>query len=156
MTRPHVTERLIGVLIPPPVPRRPPPPAPLPTLPCPARPFGESSVLFDVARLDSSGRLSSRGLVRALCWRVGQRLDVVAVGCSVLVTASATGPYAVTARGEVSVPASARALTGIGSDEPVLLTADPDCGRLVVHPVAAVAALLADLHNGLPGGQHVS
>jgi hypothetical protein len=155
MTRSHVSEQLIGVLIPPTARRRPPPPAPLQTLPNPVRPTGGRAGLFDVARLDTSGRLSSRALVRALGWPAGQRLDVVAGGHSIHVTTSATGPHAVTARGEVSLPAPARALTGISADEPVLLTADPDGGRLVVHPMAAVAALLADIHNGLSAGRHV-
>ena len=100
-------------------------------------------MLFDVARLDPSGRLSTRGLVRALGWRSGQRLDLVAVERSIVVTASTTGPCTVTARGEVSLPAAARAFTGIGCGAPVLLTADTKRGRLVVHPAAVVARLLA-------------
>src|SRR6185369_2508664 len=104
-----------------------------------------SGVLFDIARLDSSGRLSSRGLVRALGWRPGQRLDVTAVGPCITVSASTTGRHNVTARGELSLPAPARALTGIGLDQRVLVTADPARGLLVVRPVAVVARLLKNL-----------
>jgi hypothetical protein len=99
-------------------------------------------VLFGVARLDPSGRLSTHGLVRAVGWRSGQRLDLVAVERSIVVTASTTGPCMVITRGEVSLPAAARAWTGIGSGAPVLLTADTTRGRLAVHSAAVVARLL--------------
>jgi bifunctional DNA-binding transcriptional regulator/antitoxin component of YhaV-PrlF toxin-antitoxin module len=155
MTRPPTREHLIGVLLPPTLPQDPPSPAPLATLPIATRPSGTGNVLFDVARLDSSGRLSTRAVVRALGWRAGQRLDVVAVGGRMVVTASATGRHTVTGRGEVSVPAATRALSGIGPDESVLLTADTTRGLLVVHPAASMARLLADLHTGLPGGKRV-
>jgi hypothetical protein len=84
--------------------------------------------------------------VRALGWRAGQRLDIAAAGRSIVITASATSRHKVTVRGEVSVPASTRALTGIGRDESVLLTADATRGMLVVHPMAVVAGVLADPH----------
>jgi hypothetical protein len=143
-TRTHTGEQLIGCLIPPSIPRRPPRPAPLATLPGAAA--GSDRVLIDVARLDQSGRLSTRALVRALGWRAGQRLDITAARRSIVITASAASRHKLTARGEVSVPAPTRALTGIGRDESVLLAADATRGVLVVHPMAVVAALLANPH----------
>jgi len=108
--------------------------------------------LFDVARLDPSGRLSSRGLVAALGWRPGRQLAVDVVEHRIIVTASDTGQHTLTARGELSLPAAARALTGIGPDQRVLVTADPAGGLLVVHPEAVVARLLARLDADLRGG----
>ena len=124
------------------------------TLPARPRPSGPVT-LFDVTRLDQSGRLSGRALVRALGWRAGQRLDITVAGASIVVTASPAGRYALTARGELALPASARALSGIRSGEPVLLTADPTHGQLMMYPATAVAALLADLYTGAPAGEHV-
>lgn len=152
MTRPISGEQLIGVLIPPSMPRRLPSPPPLATLPTTARAKGAGDVSFDVARLDSSGRLSSRELIRALGWPAGQRLNVAVVDGRILVTPSTTGRHAVTARGEVSVPAQARALSGIGLDERVLMTADLTGGLLMVHPAMSVARLLSGLHADVPGG----
>jgi bifunctional DNA-binding transcriptional regulator/antitoxin component of YhaV-PrlF toxin-antitoxin module len=152
----HLTgEQLIGVLVPPSVPRPPPSPPPLPTLPADARLPGSGDVVFDVACLDSSGRLSSRRLVRALGWRAGQRVDVAVVGPRIVVTASITGRTTVTGRGEVSVPAPSRVLSGIGPDERVLLTADPTRGVMVLHPAAWVARLLAAQPTDMPGGDDV-
>ena len=124
----------------------------MPTLPTDRRRGSAHSGLIDVARLDPSGRLSTRRLVRALRWRAGQRLDVAASGGVIVVAASATGRHTLTARGEVSLPSQARAMTGIGGAEAVLLAADPDCGLLVVYPVAAVVGLLNDLRTGRAGG----
>ena len=120
MTRPTTGEQLIGIVIPPAVPRRPPPPSPLPTLPSAPRP-SVSGVLFDVARLDSSGRLSSRP--RAGTGLAARRqLDVDVVEHRVVITASDTGRHTLTARGGLSLPAPARALSGIGPDQRVLVT----------------------------------
>jgi len=63
---PQTGERLIGVLIPPTIPRRPPPPQPMTALPARRHPSELGQILLDVARLDPSGRLSTRALVRAL------------------------------------------------------------------------------------------
>lgn len=64
-------ERLIGALVPALVGDRPRPvPAPLPMLPTRRLPRG-CEMLLDVAQLDRSGRVSARGLLRALEWRAG-------------------------------------------------------------------------------------
>ena len=139
------------MLVPPVVPRSPPPPVPLPRLPHPAT---AHDVIVDVARLDPSGRLSTRRLMRVLGWRAGQRLDVDVIGFCIVVTASTTGRHVLTARNEVCLPAASRALASIDRDEPVLLTADPRLGRLIVRPTAAVARMLAELHIGPPAGGH--
>ena len=73
--------------------------------------------LFDVTRLDQSGRLSGRALVRALGWRAGQRLDITVAGTSI-----------------------------IGPHQPAVLIADLARNPLlVVHPAAVVARMLAEL-----------
>ena len=77
-------------------------------------------------------------------------------GPCITVSASSTGRHTVTARGELSLPAPARALTGIGPDQRVLVTADPARGLLVVHPEAVVARLLATLDAELWGGGRAS
>ena len=52
MTRPHTGERLIGVLVPPVVPRRPSPQVPLARLPHHRHPANADDLIVDVARLD--------------------------------------------------------------------------------------------------------
>jgi bifunctional DNA-binding transcriptional regulator/antitoxin component of YhaV-PrlF toxin-antitoxin module len=154
MTGSHSGERLIGVLVPPSTPRRPPPPVPLARLPHRPHPPDRDEVLVDVARLDSSGRLSSRALMRALGWRAGQRIDIAVADHAIVVNASTTGRHMVTAQGEVSLPAPARAMAGLDRDKPVLLIADAGYGQLIVHPLTMVVRMLINLHIGRPDGGH--
>jgi hypothetical protein len=109
-------------------------------------------VLLDVARLDRSGRLSARALLRALAWTASHRVDIDVCDAAIVVTASATGRHAVDRRGDLALPAAARHLCGIDTDQPVVLVAYPAAGLLVVHPVATVARLLAGLHHRLAVG----
>ncbi|MEU8819365.1 hypothetical protein [Actinoplanes sp. NPDC048796] len=151
------SEQLIGALIPPAL-QRPPPAAPLiPALPPGlALPIGAdaTSVLLDMARLDASGRFSARRLLRALDWPPGHRVDAVVIGDAVVVTSSATGRQSVGSRGELAVPAAARALAGIGDDGQVVLAALLDHGVLVAHAQAVVTRLLLEHYTELADEQH--
>jgi hypothetical protein len=138
-------EQLIGALIPPAT-RRVPPAAPfVPALPpgleAPAD-AGAEAFLLDMARLDVSGRFSARRLLRALDWPPGHRVDAAVTGDAVVFAGSATGRHSVGSRGELAVPAAARALAAIG-DGHVVLAAVLDHDVLVVHAQVVVARLLA-------------
>ena len=47
------------------------------------------ALLLEVARLDRSGRLSARGLLRALGWRAGHRVDIDVVDAAIAITSAA-------------------------------------------------------------------
>jgi hypothetical protein len=138
-------EQLIGALIPPAT-RRVPPVAPLvlalpPGLGVPAD-ADAGALLLDMARLDSSGRFSARRLLRALDWPPGHRVDAAVTGHAVVFAGSPTGRQSVGSRGELAVPAAARALAAIGDDGHVVLAAVLDHDVLVVHAHVVVARLL--------------
>jgi hypothetical protein len=80
-------------------------------------------------------------------------VDIDVRDAAIVVTASAIGRHTVGRRGDIALPAAARHLCGIGTDQPVVLLADSAAGLLVVHPVATVARLLADLHHRLTPGR---
>jgi hypothetical protein len=113
---------------------------------------GPDGVLLDVARLDRSGRMSVRGLLKALGWRAGQKVDVDVVDGAVVFRSTATGRHAIGGRGELVVPAAVRQLCSIHTDQPVLLAAYPPVDLIIIHTVATVARLLADRHLHLLGG----
>jgi hypothetical protein len=77
-----IQEQLIAALLPD-VHAEPPPPSPgpLPALPAPTLPASTETdrLLVGMARLDRSGRLHERRLLRALGWAPGQRLALVLV-----------------------------------------------------------------------------
>jgi hypothetical protein len=145
-------ERLIGMVVPWPLPRPAPSPAVLPVLPARHLPSEPDDVLLDVARLDRSGRLSARILLRALAWTPGHRLEIDVCDAAIVVRSSDAGRHTVDRRGDLALPAAARRMCGIGTDQPVVLVAYPAAGLLVVHPAATVARLLADLHHRLAVG----
>jgi hypothetical protein len=108
-------ELLIDPVVPAPMRRSAPPPvevARLPRSPWPSR-TGEEHPLLAIARPDPSGRLSARGLLRALTWDRGHRLALDDVDGALVVFGSATGPHVVGDRGELVLPAPARHMAGI-------------------------------------------
>jgi hypothetical protein len=111
-------------------------------------------MLLDMARLDASGRFSARRLLRALAWPPGHRVDAVVDGDAVVFAGSRTGRQAVGSRGELAVPAAARALAGIADDGHVVLAAVLERGVLVVHARAVVTRLLLEHYADLAQERH--
>ncbi len=147
-------ERLVDALVPT-APARPVPLAvPLPLLPVLGLPTGSRSgeLLLEMARLDASGRLSARGLLAALQWDAGHRVDVAVVAGVVVIGSAVTGLQAVGGRGELALPAAARRMCGIASGAPVLVVAYPARDLLVVHPAGTVAELLRRWYAEAAGG----
>lgn len=69
-----------------------------------------------------------------------------------LVTAIEHGVLSLTRQGHLRLPAPARRWCGLGAGDRVLLAGDPDQGRLVVHPPAALDAMVGWLHGRALGG----
>jgi hypothetical protein len=142
---PERRERLIWALIPAVV-RRSAPPVPLvaPMLPALGLPSADAGcLLLDMSRLDASGRFCARGLLRALGWGPGHRVDLAVAGDAVVIGGSVTGRQTVGSRSELAVPAAARSLTGLAGDARVVLVAAVGQDVMVVHPQAAIVRLLA-------------
>jgi hypothetical protein len=112
------------------------------------------SLYFGAARMDSSGRVHDRSAVAVLGWLLGDRLTITVVETSVVYHRRVEGVFAMTAKPYVVVPAAVRARCGLGAGSRVLVAADAAQGVLVVHPPAAVAAMLSHFHTQLAGGGH--
>ncbi|HEY2042658.1 MAG TPA: hypothetical protein VGH11_08280 [Jatrophihabitans sp.] len=112
------------------------------------------SLYFGSARVDSSGRIHDRSAVAVLGWLPGDRLMITVVETSVVYHRRAEGVFAMTAKPYVVVPAPVRARCGLLAGSWVLVATDPGQDALVVHPPAAVAAMLSRFHTQLAGGGH--
>jgi hypothetical protein len=143
---PGSPELLIGALIPAAIPRPPPTPAPLPQLPAPRLPAQPDPVL-DIARLDRSGRLSARTLLRDLGWHPGHRVDIDVADGALRVAANPAGRHMLGARGDLALPTSARQLCGIAPGSAVVLAGYPPANLVVIHPASVVARLLHEHHG---------
>ena len=151
-------EQLIGVLIPAPLPGRlRPDPAPLPALPAPDSTADASpdSVLIGVARADRSGRVTERGLLDALGWPAGHRIDVHPHDGMLVITSARAGQQVVGSRGQLPLPASVRQMCAILPGQPLLLAALVSHDLLVIHPASSVTQRLADLHAQVICGRRV-
>jgi hypothetical protein len=146
-SHPPGREQLITALIPGQLHRPDPPTAPIPEL-LAIGSVGEGEVLA-VARLDPSGRVPAAGVLAALGWKPGQRLEITACRTAILITAVETGRHGVGGRSEIALPAAARQWCGIASGTAVLLAALPVRAVLVIHPASAVTRLLRPVHTRL-------
>jgi hypothetical protein len=110
-----------------------------------------------MAALDRSGRIAQHTVVTALSWTPGLRISIRIVR----VAGPAGGPasdavevmevrpdpraeFQLTAAGHVLLPASLRHGCALRTGDRVLLAADPDRGRLLVCPPAALDALIGE------------
>ena len=98
--------------------------------------------MLGMARLDGSGRVHDQTIRTTLDWHPGQRVDITSVHDTIVVYGVSTGLHIVGARGDLTLPAAARAPSGIPANSRVILAAIPSENLLLVHPPATMARLL--------------
>ena len=136
----------------PPVPAEPLHPLPLTSL---HQPFRDTTMLYDVARVDESGRISNRDIIRALGWQPGDKLDVLPALGGIVILASPDGLHTMPAKSCIAIPAAARRLHNIETGDHVLLAAAPEYGIVVIHTRQAINDMLARYHSAFPpAGPH--
>jgi hypothetical protein len=100
-----------------------------------------SGNVYGMTAVDARGRLAERMVIMALGWHAGDLLSVRVAGGAITITTDAEGHVAVSRNGRVHLPADARHACAIDVGDRVLLAAEPQQGRLVVHPVARLDVL---------------
>jgi hypothetical protein len=119
--------------------RRPPPVPALEPVPPPA-----AGVVYAVSAVDKSGRVADRGIVRALGWAPGTRLDIREQAGVIVASAAVGGTGRVDGRGHLRLPLAVRRWCRLAAGDRVLLAADRAMGVLRAYPPAALDRLLAD------------
>jgi hypothetical protein len=148
----HVRERLIGALIPNSLGRREEPTSvSLPTLPALSRldTVVPVSLLVSTCRMDRSGRIHERLLLRELGWKPGDRLDKDTIQSMILIANTPTGLHGIDDRGAIKLPATLRRLCNITYGPPLVLAAAVPEQVMVVHPGIVVADILAKHYTQL-------
>jgi hypothetical protein len=107
-----------------------------------------------MARIDRSGRLHERPLLRALGWTPRHRLTLDVVHGLIVAQPAPTGHHVLDGRGALHLPAAARCACGIRPGPPVVLAASIPEQTLVIHPVTIGAGLLATHYANLLGAHH--
>jgi len=148
----HAQERLIGALIPDALgPRTDSIPAPMPVLPALSRldHVAPVSLLVSTCRMDRSGRIHERLLLRELDWEPGDRVDMDTIHGMILIANTPTGLHTIDDRGAIKLPATLRRLCNIIYGPPLVLAAAVPEQVMVVHPGIVVADMLASHYTHL-------
>ncbi len=127
-----------------PAPSQPPSPLPLTGLHWLPR---DTSLLYDIGRVDGSGRIASNDIVSALNWTPGSKLDVILTPQSIVLRAASDGLFSVPQRPCIVIPSHARRPHGIKPGDHVLIAAAPDHGLVIVYPLSALDEMISRYHS---------
>jgi len=114
----------------------------------------DTTMLYGVGRVDASGRVSNRDIVRALGWQPGDKLEVIPAPGGIVIFSSAHGLLSVPFKSHIVIPAAARRLHNIKAGDHVLLAAAPEYGIVIVHTRQAMNEMLARYHSSFPPPGH--
>ena len=147
-SRPQATAQGIvaSLVLPPTRPALAPPASPLPPTGLHQLPR-DASMLYDIGRVDGSGRLTSNGIINALRWHHGSNLDVILTSRSIVIRAAPDGLFSVPRRPCIIIPAHARRPHGIKPGDQVLIAAAPDYGLVLVYPLSALDEMISRYHS---------
>jgi hypothetical protein len=115
----------------------------------------DSSLYCAIASVDDSGRVLDVGVVGAMGWEPGCRLESSIRGSFLLVARSLAGETVLSTKRRFVIPVGFRRRCGIVSNDRVLLAAAPACGFVLVHTMDTLGEMLVMHHlvmNGEVGG----
>jgi bifunctional DNA-binding transcriptional regulator/antitoxin component of YhaV-PrlF toxin-antitoxin module len=107
---------------------------------------------YGLARIDASGRVADRSILKTLGWCSGDSLVITVVDSAIVVHRDPSGVFAVPAAPYLTLPALVRRRAGVRAGDQLLVAADATCGVLVIHPLAALDTMLVTYHASLLGG----
>jgi AbrB family looped-hinge helix DNA binding protein len=107
----------------------------------------DTSMLYDIGLVDTSGRIGNREIVDALRWRPGDKLETILTQGAIVIRLSAGGLFSVPQRRRIIIPAAARRRHGIRPGDHVLIAAAPDYEIVIVYPLSALDEMIARYHS---------
>jgi bifunctional DNA-binding transcriptional regulator/antitoxin component of YhaV-PrlF toxin-antitoxin module len=137
------------------------PPSPL-AAPQPVRPLPltsldqlprDASMLYDIARIDDSGRIKNHEIIKILGWRAGDKLEMILTQGAIIIRPSPDGHFCIPQRPRIIIPLAARKRHAIGPGDHVLVAAAPDYGVLIVYPVPTLNEMIACYHSTNPASE---
>ncbi len=131
----------------PPAPAEPPGPLPLIDLRQLSR---DTTMLYGTGRVDASGRVANRDIVRALGWQPGDKLEVIPAPGGIVILPAPDGLLRVPLRPCIVIPAAARRARNIETGDHVLLAAAPQHRIVIIHARQAITDMLTRYHSAFP------
>jgi len=107
----------------------------------------DASMLYDIGRVDGSGRVASNDIINALRWRPGSKLDVILTPRTIIIRTAPGGRLRVPPRPCIIIPAHARRPHRISPGDHVLIAAAPEFGLVIVYPLSALDEMISHYHS---------
>ena len=107
----------------------------------------DTSMLYDIGCVDSSGRVASRDIINALRWRPGSTLDVIVTPRTIVIRTAPGGQFRVPQRPCIVIPSHVRRPHDINPGDHVLIAAAPDHGLVIVYPLSALDEMISRYHS---------
>ncbi|MEU7925053.1 hypothetical protein [Micromonospora sp. NPDC049107] len=106
-------------------------------------PIRVRSSLYGMAAVDDRGKIWAQYVLGHLGWEPATVLSLTELSGLLVVRADEGGRYQLTSTGHLRIPSTLRHWCGLEAGARVLLVADPDEERLVIHPPASVDAMIS-------------
>jgi bifunctional DNA-binding transcriptional regulator/antitoxin component of YhaV-PrlF toxin-antitoxin module len=110
----------------------------------------DASMLYDIGRVDASGRVENRNIIEALRWQAGDKLELILAQGAIVIRASSDGHFSVPRRPRIIIPATARQRHAIRPGDHVLVAAAPEYGVLIMYPLSILNEMIASYHSAYP------
>lgn len=107
----------------------------------------DASMLYDIGRVDASGRVACNEIISALRWEPGTRLDVILTPRAIVIRAAPGGLFPTSRRPCILIPSHARRPHGIKPGDHVLIAAAPEHGFVLVYPLSALDDMVSRYHS---------
>jgi hypothetical protein len=107
----------------------------------------DASMLYDIGRVDDSGRVASSDIINALHWRPGSKIDVILAPRTIVIRAAPGGLFSVPRRPCIIIPSHVRRAHDIKPGDHVLIAAAPDHGLVIVYPLSALDEMISRYHS---------
>jgi bifunctional DNA-binding transcriptional regulator/antitoxin component of YhaV-PrlF toxin-antitoxin module len=106
----------------------------------------DTSMLYDIGRVDDSGRVASNDIINALNWRPGSKLDIILTPRTIVIRTAPGGLFSVPRRPRI-IPSHVRRAHDIKPGDHVLIAAAPDHGLVIVYPLSALDEMISRYHS---------
>ena len=106
----------------------------------------DASMLYDIGRVDGSGRVASNDIIDALRWRPGSKVDVILTPRMIVIRTASDGLFSIPRRPCIIIPSHVRRPHGIKPGDHVLIAAAPDYDLLIVYPLSALDEMISRYH----------
>jgi hypothetical protein len=114
----------------------------------------DASMLYDIGRVDDSGRVACNEIIGELGWGRDTRLDVILTPRAIVIRAAPGGLFSTARRQCLLLPSHVRRPHGIKLGDHILLAAAPEHGLVLVYPLSALDDMISRYHSPEHEAEH--